>query len=372
MAIRVLYLHHVEQLSGAENSLLLLCRHLDRARVTPLFGGPQSGPFPEALAREGMLVFAVPFGPLRSIVGVIRSVRRLRDLILEQRIDLLHANGPQTNVCAGLAGRLTGVPAVWHMRNLLYGDMWDVDRAFSWLPARIICNSDAIRERFRGSPAWDKSVTILNAVDTREFHPGQSREPFRLEMGVPDEAPVVGMVGRIGLGKGHDVFVEAAVRLLTGGCAARFFIIGDTLFPEDAWRADALRRRVKETGFDDRIRFVGLRRDIPGVMRGLDILVLASEAEPCGRVLFEAMASGTAVVATNTGGTPEIVRDGQEGLLVPPCDPDALAHAVGKLIADSGLRARLGQRGVARVQAEFTIERYVARTLEVYEQAVSR
>jgi glycosyltransferase involved in cell wall biosynthesis len=142
------------------------------------------------------------------------------------------------------------------------------------------------------------------------------------------------------------------------------------MFSEDAWRTDELRRRVKEAGCGDRIRFVGYRHDIPKIMRGLDVLVLASEAEPCGRVLFEAMASGTAVVATNTGGTPEIVRDGMEGILIPPRNPEALAGAIGALIDDPRLREKLGRNGVARVRAEFTIERYVARTLEVYDTAV--
>jgi glycosyltransferase involved in cell wall biosynthesis len=182
----------------------------------------------------------------------------------------------------------------------------------------------------------------------------------------------VGIVGRIGMGKGHDDFVEAAVRLVRAGCAAHFFIVGDTLFPEDAWRGDLLRRLVKEAGLEERIRFTGFRRDVPAVLRGLDVLVLASEAEPCGRVLFEAMASGTAIVATNSGGTPEIVRDGLEGILVPPHDPDALARAIGRLIEDSDLRARLGQGGVARVHAEFTVERYIARTLAVYDAALRR
>lgn len=370
--IRVLYLHHVTQLSGAEHSLLLLLRHLDRGQVTPLVALPSAGPFSEALEREGIPVLRIPFGPLRDFMGVLKSVRRLLALIRDHRIDLLHANGPQTNVCAGIAGRLTGVPAVWHARNLIYGRMWDVDRALAGLATRIICNSDAIRERFRGSPAWDKAVTIVNAVDTREFHPGQSGEPFRLEMGVPDGVMVVGIVGRIGLGKGHEVFVEAAIRVLARDSAVRFFVIGDTLFPEDAWRTDELRRRVKEAGCDDRIRFVGYRRDIPQIMRGLDVLVLASEAEPCGRVLFEAMASGTAVVATNTGGTPEIVRDGMEGILIPPRNPAALADAIGAVIDDPRLREKLGRNGVARVHQEFAVDRYVARTLEVYEHAVSR
>jgi len=83
----------------------------------------------------------------------------VRALIRAHRVDLVHANGPQTNVCAGVAGRLTGVPVVWHARNLLHGGMRDVDRMLAWLPTRIICNAGAIRARFRGSRGWAKSVT---------------------------------------------------------------------------------------------------------------------------------------------------------------------------------------------------------------------
>jgi glycosyltransferase involved in cell wall biosynthesis len=371
----VLYLHHVGLLSGAEGSLRLLLRHLDRARVEPLFAGPAAGPFPAALAADGVPTLPLEFGPLRRVGGVLGAVRRLVGLVRRHRVNLIHANGPQTNVPAGLAGRLAGVPVVWHARNLIAGDMWDVDRALAPLATRIVCNAEAIRRRFAGSRGWDRSVTIINGVDTREFHPGVPRAPFRRELGVRDDTALVGIVGRIGLGKGHEHFVEAAVRLLREdpgrGGDAHFVIVGDPLFDEDAWRADALRRAVKDAGREDRIRFVGHRRDVPQIMRGLDVLVLASDAEPCGRVLFEAMASGTAVVATDSGGTPEIVRDGREGLLVPPRDPAALARAVGTLVADPALRVRLGAGGVARVAAEFTIERYVARTLAVYDAALA-
>jgi len=371
VAARILYLHHVGNLSGAEGSLRLLLRHLDRALVEPLFAGPARGPFVAALAADGVTTLPLTFGPLRRVGGVLRAVARLVRLTRAHRVDLLHANGPQTNVPAGLAGRLTGVPVIWHARNLIAGDMWDVDRALAPLATRIVCNADAIRRRFAGSRGWERSVTIINAVDTREFHPGVPRAPFRRELGVPDAAPLIGIVGRLGLGKGHEHFVEAALRLLGGGLDAHFAVVGDPLFDEDAWRADALRRAVKDAGREDRVRFVGYRRDIPAVMRGLDVLVLASDAEPCGRVLFEAMAAGTPIVATNSGGTPEIVRDGIEGILVPPRDPAALARAIGALAADPGLRARLGAAGVARVAAEFTIERYVARTLAVYDEALA-
>jgi glycosyltransferase involved in cell wall biosynthesis len=368
--IRVLYLHHVEQLAGAETSLRLLLRHLDRARVTPIFGGPDAGPFPERLVQDGIEICPLHFARVRSIPRLLGTVSRLRALLKGRAIHLVHANGPQTNVPAGMAGRLSGVPVIWHARNLLYGRMTDIDRHLSFLANRIVCNSDAIRERFRRSPAWDKSVTIPTGVDTREFSPALPREPFRRIVGVGPTEPLVGIVGRIGLGKGHDIFVEAAVRLLQESCPARFIIVGDTLAPEDGQRVDALRRRVRSAGFQDRILFTGFRTDIPSVMRGLDILVLASEAEPFGRVLLEAMASGTAIVATDSGGTPEMVRNEREGLLVPPRDCTALTAAIRRLASDPALRAALGRAGVARARDRYSIDSCMRELLAVYETAL--
>ncbi|MBI5776227.1 MAG: glycosyltransferase, partial [Nitrospirae bacterium] len=244
------------RIGGAENSLHLLLRSLDRTSVRPLFAGPVDGPFPVALTKEGIPVFSVPFGPLKNVPQVVRSVMRLRRIIREQNVQLLHSNGPQTNVCAGLAGRLEGIPAVWHVRNLLYGSMYDIDRLCSGLATRIVCNSEAIRERFRGSPAWDKSVTILNAVDLGEFNPQASDESFRRQLGVPSDRVVVGMAGRIGLGKGHVHFIDAAIRLLRDGAHAQFVIVGDAQIPEESTRLEMLRHQVKDAQAEDRIRFL--------------------------------------------------------------------------------------------------------------------
>jgi glycosyltransferase involved in cell wall biosynthesis len=368
MPHNVLYLHHVAQMSGAEQSLRLLMRSVDRARVRPLFAGPSTGPFPEALAAEDIPTFPVTFGSLKRLPGLARAVWRLRQLIREQRVTVLHANGPQTNLCAAVAGRLAGIPVVWHERNLLYGDMMDVDRLLSGWASAIICNADAIRERFRGSAGWDRAVTIHNAVDTTQFNPGVAREPFRRDCGAREDETLVGIVGRIGLGKGHECFVEAAIRALQSGLSVRFVIVGDPLFEEDRWRAQSLRAQIARAGLEDRIRLAGFRSDVPSVMRGLDVLVLASDAEPCGRVLLEAMASGTAIVATNTGGTPELVRHEREGLLVPPRDSSALSEAIGRLVRTPDLRAALGRAGVMRANESFTRALHVERTLQVYDK----
>src|SRR5262249_12369642 len=129
---KVLYLHHVGELSGAEASLRLLLRHLDRVRVQPLFARPARGAFPAALAGgralpaalAGAGVPALPwaFPPLRRVGGGLGAVRRLVRVVRQYGVDLLPANGPQTNVPAAIAGRLTGVPVIWHTRNLIAGD----------------------------------------------------------------------------------------------------------------------------------------------------------------------------------------------------------------------------------------------------------
>ncbi len=370
MPLKVLYLHHMEQIGGAENSLRLLLKHLDPNRVRPWFGGPTTGPFPERLVRDGIPVCSVPFGSLRNVPQLVRSAQRVRDLIRQHDIHLLHSNGPRSNICAGLAGRMTSIPVVWHARNLLYGNMWDVDRFCGALATRVICNSDAVRKRFLGSPVWAKAVTIHNAIDTEEFNPSVSGETFRRELGISSSEILIGMVGRIDPDKGHEHFVQAAFQLLRRNTRARFVIVGGSAAPEETLQAERLRRRIKDAGFDKGILCTGFRSDIPSVMGGLDILVLTYRFEACGRVLLEAMASGTAIVAVNSGGTPEVVGDGREGLLVTPKDDRALANALCRLSENPSLRKSLGQAGIVRAHEEFTIDRYVNRTIQTYTEAL--
>jgi glycosyltransferase involved in cell wall biosynthesis len=363
---RVLYLHHTGQFAGAENSLLHLATHLDKSWFSPLFMSPSVGEFPERLFERGIPVIHHEFGANSQVLLLMKTLVKLRKVIREQRIALLHANGPQTNVPAGIIGRLLGLPVIWHARNCLRPGMIDIDRIMGWLPNRIICNSNAIRARFLGGLTEKKSLTILNSVDLVDFEPTTSTSSLRQELGIPKGAMVLGMTSRLSREKGQHTLLEA-VALLKGRFPDLFvLLVGDPIFAEDADVPETLRQLSDRLGISGRVIFTGFRRDVPRLYAAMDIFVLATDAEPCGRVLFEAMAMGKPVIGTDNGGTPEIVVDRVTGLLFPFGDAKGLSERIGWLLERPAEMARMGIAGRRRVEENFTIERYMEKTQKVY------
>lgn len=363
----ILYCHNHCQISGGETSLLELFHNLDRGRFHPILAAPAQGPFPDAVRALGIEVIPVEYGPLRRLDRLCITTLRLWRIARERRVALLHANGPVTNIPVALAARLSGLPVVWHARNLITPGEIDLDRYLAPLASLIIANSDAIRERFRGKHGVTaKSVTIINGVDIVRFHPAVAGEAVRQQYGFGSQHIVVGIVGRIAPSKGHHTFAEAAARFLPGHPALRCLIVGAGLFPGEQEYEAQLRAVVAQRGLADRIIFTGYQRDVRAYTAALDICVVPSDAEPCGRVLFEAMAMAKPVIGTNTGGTPEVVVDGETGRLIPPRDAAALAAAVECLSGDAELRHRMGAAGRRRVETHFAIEAHARRTEKAY------
>jgi glycosyltransferase involved in cell wall biosynthesis len=205
-------------------------------------------------------------------------------------------------------------------------------------------------------------VPIPPGVDTARFHAGVSGAGVRAELGL-DGAPVAGLVANIRGSKGHDVFLEAARRVLARAPAARFLIVGDGIGFDD------VRRRVDTLGLNAAVRMTGFRRDIPEVMAALDVLVLPSlRSEAASQVIAQALAVGTPVVATNVGGSGELVRDGDTGRLVPAGDAGALAAAILECLTDrEGARA-MARRGQRLVQERHSLDAAMTRTTVVYEE----
>ncbi len=365
----VVYVHATDIVAGGERSLVNLIRHLDPARFRARVACDATDEFVAVVAASAPVErlrcpgFRPP-GP-----AALRAVRRLAQICRHADAAILHANTPRTNLYAAVAGRLAGVPVVWHCRNLLEPGMRDTDRRFAWLPDRIICNSAAIAARFAGSRWRDRVTTIVNGVDLGEFRPGISGAAIRAELGWTGRR-IIAAISRLDPAKGHDVLLAAMQRLAARCPDARLLIAGRAAADPEARHA-ALLRRIESLGLGETVRLAGFRRDIPELLAAADVCVLPAAAEACGRVLLEAMAMAKPVVGTASGGTPEIVQDGVTGILVPPGDGGAMAEALEILLRDPARAGSMGAAGRDRAAAHFTIEAHAEKTMRVYSEILA-
>lgn len=363
----ILFLHETARISGAENSLLNLVQGLDRARFTPYFILGEEGALADELRSRGIGVYIREFPRVRCVAGVARACAFVRGIIREKDIRVVHSNSIRTHLYAAMAAR-GRAKVVWHQRNLLTNELVDPDRLFAFLPDRIVCNSAAIAARFAsGGRIPAKVIVVMNGVDTAAFNP-EAGPGLRRELGIAADEFVVGMASRFNAEKGHEIFLDAA-RLLVEREPRRkwrFLVAGGAVFSKDAEREGALKEAARRKGLEDKVTFCGFRTDMPRVYGAMDIFVLAARAEPCGRVVLEAMASGKPVVATSGGGTPEMITDGETGFLVPPGDAAAIAEKVLFLAGHTGEAAALGGAARACAVARFDIRINVAKIQALY------
>jgi len=306
---------------------------------------------------------------LKKQIEFARSMRR-------QRIQILHTYSFYPNVFAIPAARLAGVPVIiGSVRDI--GDIWtpwqhEVQKVCLRMADHIIMNAEAIRKDLlqRGySP--DHLTVIPNGIDLARFKISHTGEIVRRELNIPPGAPVVGVLSRLMRIKGHEYFLRAAALIAARVPQVRFLIVGDTKIHHDY--RDGLKRLAVTLGLQDRVIFTGFRLDVPELLAALSVSVLPSLGlEGLSNSLLESLAAGLPVVATRVGGTPEIIEDGVNGLLVPPADPEALAGAICRLLNDRGLARMLGQAGRQRVRSRYSLEQAVNTTERLYYDLLQR
>ncbi|GKS58652.1 glycosyl transferase group 1 [Nitrospira sp.] len=362
----VLYVsHHADIVGGGEISLLHLAERLDRTRWCPLMVLPGQGAMAAECRRRDIATFILPMPTCRRFGKDMRaSVTRLREIIRVTDASVLHANGSRAMMYAGIAGRLEGRRVVWHVR-VAQPDGF-IDRVLARLAHRIVVNSQAVAARF-GFVSPNRLLCIYNGIDLDAYAPAvpHSADAVRRQLGVPLNVPMAMSIGRMTSEKGQGYLLEVAQRLAAAMPDLYWVLVGD------GKERAVLETRCKEMGLDDRVRFPGWLTDIPAALAACDLFVLPSVSEGFGRVLVEAMAMRKAVVASRTGGVPEVVVPGETGILVPPANPDALARAVGALIANPQLAEYFGQNGRLRVEDRFTLSHHVQAVSGVYDALVA-
>lgn len=364
--MRVAHLHRMRGIGGSERHLLTLLPALGEHGLEPVFIGlddPASAPEPfyAQLSEAG-----VPFVRLACprdldpalARSVVRAVRRVRPALVHTH--LVHAD-----VYGALAAVLTRTALVSTKHNddrFRVGPFRFVEQALTRRAARVIAITHALA-RFNvehvGLPE-DKIDVVHYGLD-RLPEPWGANEPVAL----PPDARVLLAISRLVEQKGIDVAVQALAELRREHRNAVLVVLG-----EGPSRA-SLEALAGSLGVEDAVFLPGRAGDVAWWLRRAELLVHPARWEGFGLALLEAMLAELPIVATGVSAIPEIVADGETGLLVAPDDPPALARALRRVLAEPELAARLGRAALERARAEFSVERMARRTLDVYEAAAS-
>ena len=377
----ILYVDHTAELGGAEVALLRLLEALDRSRFTPVVLLFSEGPLADRLRKMNVevVVFALEADMVgasrnqlgsallrpRKLIGMLAHLWRVARFLRARPFDLVHTTSLKADLIGGVAARLAFRPLLWHIHDRIADDYMPakVVKVFRTLARRmprfVVVNSEATKRTLLPFP--ESRISVV--------HPGVPEELLAAaaeDSNAAPEIPIVGIVGRISPTKGQDIFLRAAALVAQRFPAAQFQIIGAPLFNHGSYELE-VRKLADQLGLAN-VEFTGFCHDVNERIRNLTVLVHASPTpEPFGQVVVEAMAAGKAVVATDAGGIPEIVIDGDCGYLAPAGDHVAMAEKICTLLQDPARANAMGKRGRARVQAHFTAAQMARKTESVYE-----
>lgn len=315
---------------------------------------------PLAVLRRALLT---PAGMARIAAAVAADAVALGRLVRTRDVALVHTN---TSVTLGgaAAARLAGVPHVWHVREIYAGfeRAWPVYRRLLRTAAALPCVSEATRAPLGDTP---RARVLHDGLAVAPVRAG--RAVARAALGLPGDAFVVAILGRISAWKGQDVLIRALADPALARSGTIVLLAGDP-WPGEERHEQALRTLAAELGVHDRVRFAGFRADVENVYGCADVVAVPStQPDPLPNSALEAAAAGCCVVAARHGGLPEIIGDGVTGRLVAPGDPAALAAALAALRDDAAERARLGAAAATDVRARFAPERLLAEAQDLYD-----
>jgi glycosyltransferase involved in cell wall biosynthesis len=360
--VKVAHLLISGDVAGGQLVALQLAQALRGRGGDAIFVEPQRGPFDQRA--NGFSTHVVDVGRLHRVGGVRTLARLLRD----ERVDVLHTHTlAVANALGRLAARRAELPVVSHLhienhfRAATKPLLRAADNRTARSSASLVAVSEDTKRAYEQQGYPHRIEVVYNGVELD----GAGASGLRAELGIPDDAPLVGEVGRLCDVKGQRELIEA----LTQVPDARAVFVGADLEQGGAYEA-ALVRTAERLGVRDRVVFAGRRENAASLLAEFDVFALPSWTEGLPLVVLEAMAQRRAVVATPVGGTPEVVVDGETGLLVPPRNPAALAEALRTLLADAELRRRMGDAGYERVRARFSAQAMTGRMLEIYDEVV--
>ncbi len=354
---------------GAERVVIDLAKTLDRSRFNPtvccLY---DKGPFAEELERENIKVIAlnkkrrVELSIIKKLIGIIR----------ENDIHIVHTHLWGPNFWGRIAAKIAKTPVIiatehnedtWKSKFYFLLDKW----LFHWTD-RVIAVSNGVKKFYVNKAGLDakKIEVIHNGINVNKEEGNQfSISRLKKELGIKGDESVLAVIGRLVPQKGHRYFLMALKELLAK-YRIRGLIIGSGPLEQE------LKEFSQNLGLQNNVIFTGFRQDVPNLLKAIDVLVMPSLREGLPITSLEAMAVGVPVVATKVGGTPEVIIDGQTGILVAPNSHTALKEGISRLIDNSNLSPQIINNAKTRIKAEFSIAKMVNTTERLYEELYKR
>ncbi|BCJ87757.1 glycosyltransferase [Effusibacillus dendaii] len=372
---KILYIIGGGEFGGAEQHLLGLIQSLDREQWEPHVIVFYQGELAERLQQLQIPVSVISLQTARTLFG-LRAVRKLIGAI---HPDIVHTHGVRAN----LAGRLAklSLPSGFKLITTIHSVL-ELDYPVPWKRAifgflekrtwflvdHFILVSRAMQQTLyqKGLPQNRTSV-IHNAIRLPDQPPARpSFSRLRAELQLPQDAVLVGTVARLHKVKGHSYLMRAAGMLQNQFPDVHYVWIGGGELEAE------LKQAAIEAGLQQRIHFLGVRQDVAELLPQFDLFVLPSVSEGLSIALLEAMMSGVPVIATAVGGNPEVVAEGEDGMLVPSQDADALCSAIQSALSTPEQMKRMGQTGQQKVFQYYSLQRLVQETEEIYKKMMNR
>jgi L-malate glycosyltransferase len=378
--MKILFYSHTGQVSGAENILLLLLEKLDRTRFTPVAVCPAEGGL-----RKKIRQLKVPCRAIRPLearftwridllgkylFSFLRTFLDLRNEILKAEPDLVHANSIRAGLTATVATTGTKIPVFWHLQDELKPHpISTLIRLFVLFSkrTRLIPVSEATLESFSGKLLKTFGgeripVRIVhNAIEPEKFpFDPANRRRIRREFGLSEDVFVLGIVGQITPRKGQLELIRAFAETLADRPDSILLVVGAPLFNQDREYLRQIEDELEKLNLNEKVRLLGQRTDVPAIMQALDALAVNSRSEALVVVAIEAMACGTPVIATDAGGTREMIGHRINGLIVPFGNEEKLKNAILELAGNPSLRRTFSAAGKKVVAEKLNAEKFIA------------
>ncbi|MFA6384006.1 MAG: glycosyltransferase [Candidatus Omnitrophota bacterium] len=364
---------------GSPDLVRIMCEHLDPAKydITLVSGLTLHPTAKTEKFLKGFNGTYIEIPQLRRDIDVIHDIiafLRLYILLRSKRFDIVHTHTAKAGALGRLAARLAGVKVIVHSPHghnlygyfspVMTGRIVKIERFLARFTDKIIALTQLEKKDYlaHGIGSAGAIDVIYAGIDLTDYRGDPSmKKELRASLNIPEDADVVGMIGRLEHVKGPECFVDAALRIAQLRPRVSFVIVG-----EGSLRG-ILEAKVAAQGCRERIIFAGWRNDIARILAALDIMVLSSFNEAVGLVLVEAQSQGIPVVASNVGGIPETIRENETGILVPAGHADKFAQAILFLLDHPDKRAAMGSAAISWAGSRFKAEKMTENVSNLYD-----